>query len=63
MRMLLPRRAGHAEVVGRNAEVNLMPNLNNVQRESFDWFLKEGLKDLFAEVSPIQPSPQPRRPE
>ncbi len=35
-----------------------MPNLNQVQRNSFDWFLKEGLKELFAEVSPIT-----RRPE
>jgi DNA-directed RNA polymerase subunit beta len=38
----------------RVAEVVPMPNLNKVQRDSFDWFLKEGLKELFAEVSPIQ---------
>jgi DNA-directed RNA polymerase subunit beta len=33
-----------------------MPNLNNIQRDSFEWFLKEGLKELFAETSPIQSS-------
>jgi DNA-directed RNA polymerase subunit beta len=30
-----------------------MPNLNSVQRDSFEWFLKEGLKEVFAESSPI----------
>jgi DNA-directed RNA polymerase subunit beta len=30
-----------------------MPNLNDIQRESFDWFLKEGLKEVFAEFSPL----------
>ena len=33
-----------------------MPNLNQVQRDSFEWFLKEGLKELFAEMSPIEKS-------
>jgi DNA-directed RNA polymerase subunit beta len=28
--------------------------LIKVQRDSFDWFLREGLKELFAEISPIQ---------
>ena len=37
----------------RTAEVAPMPNLNDVQRDSFDWFLKEGLKELFAEISPM----------
>ena len=36
----------------RTAEVMPMPNLNNVQRDSFDWFLKTGLTELFAEISP-----------
>jgi DNA-directed RNA polymerase subunit beta len=35
-------------------EVAPIPNLIKVQRDSFDWFLKEGLKELFAEISPIQ---------
>jgi DNA-directed RNA polymerase subunit beta len=37
----------------RIPEVVPMPNLNKIQRDSFDWFLKEGLKELFAEMSPI----------
>src|SRR6516225_7346555 len=38
----------------RIAEVAPIPNLIKVQRDSFDWFLREGLKELFAEISPIQ---------
>src|SRR5450756_1841743 len=36
--------------------VNVMqiPNLIQVQRDSFKWFQEEGLKELFAEISPIQ---------
>lgn len=35
-----------------------MPNLNAIQRDSFDWFLKEGLKELFAEMSPMDSAPR-----
>src|SRR5579862_7191980 len=35
-------------------EVTPIPNLIKVQRDSFDWFLTTGLKELFAEISPIQ---------
>jgi DNA-directed RNA polymerase subunit beta len=38
----------------RIREVVPMPNLNDIQRDSFDWLLKEGLKEVFAEMSPIQ---------
>src|SRR5262245_12568896 len=30
-----------------------MPNLIQIQRDSFGWFKTEGLKDLFTEISPI----------
>ena len=30
-----------------------MPNLIEVQRTSYSWFLSEGLKELFEEISPI----------
>jgi len=30
-----------------------MPDLIEVQKRSYDWFLREGLKELFEEVSPI----------
>jgi DNA-directed RNA polymerase subunit beta len=48
----------NADATGRQSfaratEAMPMPNLNQVQRDSFNWFLKEGLKELFAEVSPI----------
>ena len=34
-----------------NAE---LPGLIDIQLESFDWFLKEGLTDLFEYISPIE---------
>src|SRR5215510_453201 len=37
----------------RISEVLPIPNLIDVQLRSFDWFLEEGLKELFAEISPI----------
>ena len=38
----------------RIADVAPIPNLIKVQHDSFDWFLNVGLKELFAEISPIQ---------
>jgi DNA-directed RNA polymerase subunit beta len=37
----------------RISEVLPIPNLIDVQVRSFGWFLEEGLKELFAEISPI----------
>ncbi|MDP2683816.1 MAG: DNA-directed RNA polymerase subunit beta [bacterium] len=31
-----------------------LPDLIEVQKSSYDWFLKDGLKELFEEVSPIK---------
>ena len=30
-----------------------LPNLIEIQTKSFDWFVHDGLKKLFAEISPI----------
>ncbi|MBE3585262.1 MAG: DNA-directed RNA polymerase subunit beta [Thermoanaerobacter sp.] len=35
-------------------EVLGLPNLIEVQRNSYDWFLREGLREVFHDVSPIQ---------
>ena len=37
----------------RQKEVLKMPNLIEVQKDSYQWFLKEGLKEVFADISPI----------
>lgn len=37
----------------RQKEVLQMPNLIEVQKDSYQWFLKEGLKEVFADISPI----------
>ena len=37
----------------RQKEVLEMPNLIEVQKDSYNWFLKEGLKEVFNDISPI----------
>ncbi len=37
----------------RQQEVLEMPNLIEVQKDSYKWFLDEGLKEVFADISPI----------
>ncbi len=37
----------------RKKEVVEMPNLIEVQRDSYQWFLDEGLSEAFADISPI----------
>src|SRR3954454_6541245 len=42
-------RQGFAKI----AEVQPIPDLITIQRQSFKWFKDEGLRELFAEISPI----------
>ena len=37
----------------RQKEVLEMPNLIEVQKDSYQWFLNEGLKEVFNDISPI----------
>ena len=37
----------------RQEEVLEMPNLIEVQKDSYQWFLDEGLKEVFDDISPI----------
>ncbi|MCL2865979.1 MAG: DNA-directed RNA polymerase subunit beta [Lachnospiraceae bacterium] len=37
----------------RQKEVLEMPNLIEVQKDSYKWFLTDGLKEVFADISPI----------
>ena len=51
----------HEVEVGKNVrlsyskikEVLDMPNLIEVQKDSYKWFLEEGLKEIFHDISPI----------
>ena len=36
------------------SEVLELPNLIEIQTESYRWFLEEGLKEMFADISPIE---------
>ncbi len=35
-------------------EVAEMPNLIQIQTDSYDWFIKEGLREVFEDISPIK---------
>jgi DNA-directed RNA polymerase subunit beta len=50
-----PVRAGKSLRMSysRQKEVLEMPNLIEVQKDSYQWFLDEGLKEVFADISPI----------
>ncbi|WKZ82153.1 MAG: DNA-directed RNA polymerase subunit beta [Acidimicrobiia bacterium] len=39
---------------GKISEVLPLPNLLDVQHDSFNWFIERGLKEIFEEVSPIE---------
>ena len=45
-----PERKRYARI----PEVLPIPDLIELQRTSFDWFIEHGLRDLLDEISPIQ---------
>ena len=54
---IIPKKFGKATRMSfsKQKEVLEMPNLIEVQKDSYQWFLKEGLKEVFADVSPFNP--------
>src|SRR5579875_1475858 len=54
--------AGHLVQFGRRKrrtysrikEVLDLPNLIEIQQKSYEWFLREGLREMFTDISPIQ---------
>ncbi|MCD8249884.1 MAG: DNA-directed RNA polymerase subunit beta, partial [Lachnospiraceae bacterium] len=52
---IVPVRSGRNSRMSysRKKDVLEMPNLIEVQRDSYQWFLDEGLKEAFADISPI----------
>ncbi len=47
---LAPERKRYARI----PEVHPIPNLIELQLDSFRWFIEQGLRELFEEISPIQ---------
>ncbi len=39
---------------GRGEEIISLPDLTSLQKDNYDWFLREGIKELFEEISPVQ---------
>jgi len=54
--MVYPERVGTRirYDFGKLKEVLELPNLIEIQRNSYDWFLRMGLKEVFHDISPIQ---------
>ncbi len=54
--MVYPIKVGAVErkSFARIREVLDMPNLIEVQQNSYAWFLREGLREMFHDISPIQ---------
>ncbi|MHB1419794.1 MAG: DNA-directed RNA polymerase subunit beta [Bacillota bacterium] len=54
--MAYPIRVGKRErwSYAQITEVLDMPNLIEIQRNSYHWFLSEGLREMFQDISPIQ---------
>jgi len=54
--MVYPIKVGKRErwSYAKIQEVLEMPNLIELQQNSYDWFLKEGLREMFYDISPIQ---------
>jgi len=46
--------AGGRRIFEPLKDVIPLPDLVEIQRSSYDWFFKEGLKELFDEISPIR---------
>ena len=39
---------------GKIHEVLQIPNLIETQKNSYEWFLREGLREIFQDIFPIQ---------
>jgi DNA-directed RNA polymerase subunit beta len=50
----LPTRTRDRYSFANIEEALSLPDLIAIQRESFDWFVENGLKDTFADISPIR---------
>ena len=51
-----PIKSGRATRMSfqRRDDVIEMPNLIDIQKESYDWFVGDGLKEIFDDISPIE---------
>jgi len=47
-------RPRERRVFGRKSEVLDLPDLVEVQKRSYEWFLDKGLREVFQDISPIQ---------
>ena len=48
------QRLVEAKSYARTRDVQELPSLIEIQLNAFNWFIKEGLLELFDEISPIE---------
>ncbi|HSX14926.1 MAG TPA: DNA-directed RNA polymerase subunit beta [Candidatus Saccharimonadales bacterium] len=49
----MAKTTGAREYLASHEEILELPNLIDIQTQSFEWFITEGITELFAEISPI----------
>lgn len=50
----MPQNTSPRTFLNPNKDILPLPNLIELQLNSWNWFLTEGLKELFEEISPIE---------
>ncbi len=50
----MPKKKSARVYLNKQQDLIEMPNLIQIQMDSYNWFVKEGLKELFTEISPIE---------
>ncbi len=48
------QRTRETKSYARTREITSLPSLIDIQLDAFDWFLREGMSELFNEISPIE---------
>ena len=59
MVLSIPNNSNRSSIknFGSISETNFIaPDLVHIQKESYDWLLNDGIKELFEEISPIDDS-------
>ena len=50
----MPKTKSARVYLNKQKDLLPLPNLIQIQLDSYNWFVKEGLKELFEEISPIE---------
>ncbi|MDD5414955.1 MAG: hypothetical protein PHH96_09050, partial [Smithellaceae bacterium] len=51
---MLPKVKIFSSQPGVLSSLDIIPNLSEIQLNSYDWFIREGLRELFQSISPVK---------